>query len=186
MLGTIAIPRGHFECPYPFVESLVKFLLTKPDVEVMFKEGALVDDNRNSLSRMFKGDWLIFLDTDMTFFPEDIYHLINYKEDIVGALYFKGQPPHEPLAYRNDKPIDNYISGSAFEVDKMALGFTKINRRVIEAVGENPFQRIGTHGEDASFCIRVKEKGFKVICDTSIRPKHIRYRYIGENDRIIM
>ena|SRR3990167_8454337 len=186
MLGTIAIPRGHFTAPWPFVESLVRYLELHPDVRVIFREGALIEENRNSLASMFWGDWIFFIDDDMVFKPEDIEAIISHDEDIVCGLYFRGQVPHEPMAFIENKPIKNYISGLIIEVDGCAMGFTKISRKAIEAVGLNGFSRLPNLGEDLSFCQRAKLKGFKIYCDTSVQPKHLRYKYIGENDSILI
>ena len=184
MQGTIAIPRGHFTAPWPFVECLTRYLETKPDVRVMYKEGALIEDNRNSLIQMFWGDWIFFIDDDMTFWPEDIEKIISHDLDVVCGLYFRGQSPHEPLIYR-DNQYANYLSGALIEIDACAMGFTKIKRSVIESIGDNPFTRIGRMGEDLSFCKRAKDKGFKVFCDTSVQPKHLRFRQIGEKDKML-
>ena len=181
MIGTIAIPRGHFGAPWPFIESLVGYLETKPDVRIMFREGALIEENRNTLLNLFWGDWIFFIDDDMTFSPQDVERIISLDQDIVCGLYFKGSVPHEPLIFIENEPVKNYLSGSFLEVDSCAMGFTKIKRSVVDALGPNPFRRIGGLGEDLSFCKRAKEAGFKIFCDTSVQPKHLRYRYIGEN-----
>lgn len=184
MYGTIAIPHSHFSAPYPFIKSLVKFLTeTKLNIEVIFKEGALIEDNRNSLLYLAKGDFLIFIDTDMTFTTQDVERLVEQKKDIVCGLYFRGQPPHEPLIIKDDVIVREYMSGLTIEVDACAMGFTYISRNVIEKMKEDlPFKRIDDYGEDISFCKRAKEKGFEIYCDTSIQPKHLRYKYVGEND----
>lgn len=181
MSGTIAIPRGHFNAPWPFIESLTR-LYDKSELPfvVKYKEGALIPENRNSLSSFFEGDWIMFIDSDIAFLPDQveriIWHIINGK-NIVCGLVFKGQPPHEPLI----KP-KNYIKNSVVEIESCHMGFTAISRKVFNKLGTRAFDRLPNKGEDLSFCKRATDAGFKIYCDTSVFAKHIRYYYVSESD----
>src|ERR1043166_3383280 len=55
-------------------------------------KGLYIAKNRNKVCRNFlargKGDWLLFVDTDIVFNPEDVYALHEFGKPISGGLYF--------------------------------------------------------------------------------------------------
>ena len=102
----IGICGERFDLP-DFEESKDKILAlcAQHIVEAHTARGHRVDRNRDKIVKAFlrsprKPDWLLFLDSDMTF-PEDIvYRLLVHRKPIVGGLYFhRGQ--QAPLVFNS-------------------------------------------------------------------------------------
>ena len=143
--------------------------------------------------------WLFFLDSDLIIPPDTLPRLLAHDKMIVGGLYVRRHNPpfNEMLKFRTDgqpglNPIRDgeYIPGSLLECDAIATGCMLINTEVFDKM--KPFE-ITINGqrarpgwflwtewrlpqgasEDFSFCMRAREAGIQVYCDTSILCKHI-------------
>lgn len=151
----------------------LKSLLACREWEHMFSYGLYLDDNRNSVWDIMKerNDDLLFIDSDMSFTPEDVKkiqkHLDN--KDIVSGKYTLSIPWDYP-----DK---------LSEVDVCGAGFLGISQRVIHSL-DRPFTRFINQnsgkmcGEDMAFCIKAKDAGFKIWCDPEIKLGHIKTQII--------
>ena len=143
--------------------------------------------------------WLFFLDADIMAPPDTLTRLLAHDKDIVGALYVRRHNPpfNEMLRLRTDgllglRPIQDgeYEPGSLVEVDAIATGCMLIKTEVFDKV--KPFQltidgqparpayflwtewRVNPGmSEDFSFCVRARQSGIQIFCDTSIQAKHI-------------
>ena len=178
-----------------FVESLLN--LEKPEgTKVCMKRSSLVYDSRNLLSltaieNCF--DNVLWLDSDMQFEPDLLVrmqaHATN-NEDMVTGVYFRRTYPCEPVIYREltepqrfdgvlqsnvksfvDYPEDDtfYVAGCGFGA---CLTSTKLLRNVWNDFGP-PFSPLPWCGEDLSFCYRVNELGYQILCDSTIKLGHI-------------
>jgi glycosyltransferase involved in cell wall biosynthesis len=118
-------------------------------------------------------EYLFSVDTDIIIPPGTISRLMQHGVDIVSALI-----PNSPSmdAYN----IMRHIGGGVYqhildwtdglmEVDATGAVYL-IRRDVIEAG-----VRYGWHpqGEDLYFCREARRRGFRLWCDTSIRPVHV-------------
>ena len=52
----------------------------------------------------------------------------------------------------------------------------------VEAKYGLPFAPMIGFGEDLSFCLRVKDLGKKIWCDSRVKVGHIGYKTYGEDD----
>ena len=119
--------------------------------------------------------------------------------EIVSGLYFKRKPPFSPVIYKECRldqvgpsliPIANaytdYPKNEIFEVDAFGFGCVMMTmdavRTVIRRFGIMPFMPVGGFGEDLSFCLRAKESGLKLYCDSRIRLGHVGYRTYTDQD----
>jgi len=161
-------------------------------------ESSLIDLNRNRCVYTFLNDprfesnsYFFFVDSDMVFLPHQFYGLYYTAKtrdlDVVAGMYFGLKngiiTPNwylegGPRAYHSVPEVE----GKLMELGAVAMGFTFIHRRVLEAMWEyDNFASWFTHdlvlgadgqrdsiGEDLSFCRRAREKGFKVWGDPSI------------------
>ena len=187
-----------------FMHSLL--LLDKPqDVMYAINKGTLIYDSRNQLLNAAKEnnvDRLLWLDSDMDI-PMDAMRKLGEDLDqgyeIVSGLYFKRKPPYSPTIYKEcrlDKigtsliPVANtyhdYPKDSIFEIDACGFGCVMMTMDAVKTVlgkfGLMPFMPVGGFGEDLSFCLRAREAGLKIWCDSRIRLGHVGYKTFTVQD----
>lgn len=188
---TIGTPHNRDISP-EYVMSLVNMLgalIGKVNVKIKFYQSCLVNVGRNVIGQNLPTDYLLFIDSDIVFPAWGLERLISHNKDIVGGMYFKKLPPHQPLVYKyknwHHESIPNPPS-QLFECDGIGTGFLLIKKNVLEALYNPKFARKNGYpfnfiqkpdgndiGEDLSFCIRARKKGFKVWCDPTIPLKHV-------------
>jgi len=162
----------------------VRDVWIKPDLE----QCTLVHRGRNCIIKRFVQsdfDYLLFVDSDMVWPAEVLWHLLAHKLDIVGGMYFRRVRPHHPVFAKHlNLTKDDAFEESAppgpglHEVAGVGMGFTLLSRRVCEKMCEKypmPFQYMEVRGgegelsEDYTFCHRAAtEFGFKVHLDADL------------------
>ena len=172
----------------------MKSWLKLPAYSKLWVEGPYIDFNRNEIWRRIKetplNEHLLFIDIDIVFTPEDVAKIeehLNNGLDAVGGVYLIGKPPKDPCIFERlegDYKLTPVKEGLN-EVDAIGTGFLGINAKVIKNMPDNPFSYLKegeiTHGEDISFCHRLREQGFKLWCDSSIKLGHVRTQPIYGN-----
>ena len=167
-------------------------------VGVSYLPGSLVYAAREDLAREAvarKFDYTLWIDSDMVFQPDFMLKMLENDKDILCSLFFRRKPPYTPALYKKLraglKPEENEIEGyedyprdSVFEVD--ACGFagvlvkTKVFEDVLNKYG-SVFIPIPGFGEDISFCLRARNLGYKIYCDSRIKMGHISMSVVDEN-----
>ena len=130
-------------------------------------------------------DYIMWIDSDQVFEPNDFFKLLEHDKDIVSGLYLR-KPQGDTL---NDVPIEfacfnedgkrlytNEVNGELRKVWSNGMGWMLIKKGVFEKI-EYPWfgpiiEGLGFHGEDVSFQLRVKDVGFDSYVDTSIIVGH--------------
>jgi hypothetical protein len=134
-------------------------------------------------ARAFAAEFLLFLDSDMTFPRSTLHRLLAHGKDIVGALYTKRVAPYPLLgAALHAEPVSE--DDALIEMRHMPTGCLLIRMAVFEALSRPYFrfvndERTGQiHGEDYVFCDRARAAGFRVWCDSrlSLEIGHIGQR----------
>lgn len=160
------------------------------------RELTLNGDNRNSYveNRPFKGevsyDKLFWIDSDIAWAPEDFLKLYESDKDIISGAYLLASG--EVTAYKKmlspgytfedvlamDEPVQ--VEGSGF-------GFMCVGQGVFESLSRPWFQAAKIHaenpetgvvedlailGEDLSWCQRVRDNGFEIWFDPTVRVQH--------------
>jgi len=171
------VPNDYF-APWDYVRSVFSL---KGKYEFLTLQSCSLAYNRNGIWQRMKGNGdLLFIDSDMVFTPEDVAKIEKHLEtyDIIGGLY---QLTNGELAILDRVPGDyEFIKpkDGIFEVGACGTGFMGISQRVIDKLGDEPFNSVIegniTHGDDVSFCHRAREAGFKVFVDSDIRVGHIK------------
>lgn len=178
----------------PFVMSLTG-LQVKGEIKFAYSASSLVYDSRNGLARKAiceRFDRVLWLDSDMRFSPDLFRKLsddLDEGRDFVSGLYFTRKPPYKPVIFKKAgyeqinngvKPIAEayyeYPKDSVFEVEAAGFGGVMMNTSLLAEVEKNfglPFSPIMGFGEDISFCLRVKELGKKMYCDSSVKMGHV-------------
>jgi hypothetical protein len=118
-------------------------------------------------------DFLLFLDSDMTFPRSTLHRLLAHRKDIVGATYTKRVPPFTLLGavFDRNETIDEH---GLIRMRHMPTGCLLIRMTVFEKLSAPHFRFLTNettgeiHGEDYVFCDRAHEAGFEVWCDAAL------------------
>lgn len=183
-----------------FMSSVLSLQLAE-ETEFMLSINSLIYDSRNRMAgkAMRDGfDRVLWLDSDMTFQPDLLLRLtarLDQGCEFVSGLYFSRKTPIEPVIYRtvgldddgapDRAPFLEYPRDEIFEIAGAGFGccMTTVDllRRAARTDGYPFSPRMG-FGEDLSFCLRVRELGVPMFCDSSIRAGHIAHREVTEED----
>jgi hypothetical protein len=169
--------------------------------------GPRIAHARNQLVGSFlktDSDWLLMLDTDMVFKPEDVDALFEVADKdtcpIVGGLYFAGglggtMFPQMFLLPENPgedmRRVLDYPESGLCSVDATGAGFLMVHRSVLEKMGElfkgpYPWFVEGSvygnvaFGEDWAFCLRAWAMDIPVHVHTGIKLGHIKPHVLDE------
>ena len=172
------------------------------ETQFTFSQASLVYDGRNLLANTaIDGDFdrVLWLDSDMIFEPdleERLHKDLDRGLDLVSALYFTRKPPLRPVIYsdialdivdgqqnpRADSYLD-YPTGSVFPIAGCGFGAVMMTTQLLREVRDRyrlPFFPINGFGEDFAFCLRVRELGHTIWCDSSIKLGHAGTAVIDE------
>ncbi len=168
-------------------------------------QGHVLVAQRNEAVMRMEGDWILFIDDDMTWQPQAIRTLVETRDrfdlDIVGGLCFQRNAPYQPTMYYEAKSggtgytfAEVWPEDTAVEVDATGMAFCLIHKRVFERMlgepfptremreklGPPPFFKWGDYGEDMLFCREARETGSRIFVDTSVKVGHIGDHLIDE------
>lgn len=174
------------------------------DVQFGMTCSSLVYDARNILAKraVREGfDRVLWFDSDMDF-PTDVMKLLSARLDegldFCSGIYFSRKAPVKPIVYQkvgyyhddeHDEvtpsaiPYYEYPRDQLFECEGVGFGIVMHSVKLLKDVGEKfglPFSPILGFGEDISFCMRARQLGYKLFCDSSIKAGHIGYGVIDE------
>ncbi len=183
-----------------FMISLMMMKRTEDFCNFYFYMNSLTYDARNSITKeaIETGyDRVLWLDSDMSFGPELMEQLsqrIDEGRDYVSGLYFERKPPHRPTIYRKLMATEregvaevyrDYPESGIFEIAASGFGAVMTTVKLLRDVTERfglPFTPITGFGEDMAFCIRAREAGYRLWCDSGIRAGHIGAKIFDEDD----
>lgn len=124
--------------------------------------------------------WLLFLDSDMTFPADTLRRLMAHDKDIVGAIYCRRAGNHEPHGIPMDKAVyGKRLTTGLIEMEKMPTGVLLIKLDVFRRMAR-PFFRIFyqdadeqypeglTFGEDYNFSDQARALGYQLWCDVEL------------------
>lgn len=182
-------------------------LILKRGGHIGKSSGPRIAAARNDVVRHFLGfrsDWLLMIDSDMVFTPEDVYDLVETADaelrPIVGGLCFGGGKSGMmfPTLYRlvdEENPVQiikDYPPDRLCEVDATGAAFLLVHRSVLEKMHQTygepiPWFAEGTlykgyqFGEDWAFCMRAKQLGYPIYVHTGIRIGHMKSQIMDED-----
>lgn len=179
--------------PVKVIGCIENLIMQRKDVIPFYTEGSLVYDARAGIVNyaLKQGADLLFLDSDILFPLEGFDRLVAHDTDIVSGLYFgRHEGATGPIAYKKIRPRTIFHEQilepiteikPIMEVDGAGLGFCLIKNKVLHSltkINKNPFEPFGSLGEDLSFFVRCKRRGYKVLLDTTFELKHLgEYEY---------
>lgn len=169
---------------------------------IAMESGPLLSRARNRLLEYFleetTDEYFLWTDTDTIFNVEDLKALLDAQLPICGALYFTldqdeqivcahlDEDSEDAGSYRDvklERLLNPEGDGPAepFVVSGLGMGFTLIKREVVESLA--PIKKLWPYaetdvdkgyGEDLTFCLRAKEKGFDSWLVPAVKVGHIK------------
>lgn len=184
-------------------------LRIRGEAKFAYSVSSLVYDSRNTLARkaITEGfDRVLWLDSDMEFEPDLLERLTQDLEeigaDMVSAFYVTRKGKIKPVVY--DKCGYNHVEGTLevipfartyydyprdtlFECEAVGFGGVLMNVSLLKEIDEKfglPFAPILGFGEDLSFCLRVRDLGKKIFCDSRVKMGHVGNHTFTEGDYV--
>lgn len=208
-VGTIAMctrDKIHAATAISWLMTDNSFLGPDENVARLIVQGHVLTLQRNQCIQMMQGDWILFIDDDMTWQPDAIKRLVESQKkwdaDMVGALCFQRGDPYQPTLYMREQPdsggymfMEDIPEDTMVEVDATGMAFVLITKRLLTAIaGEFPPYEQRTrskpppyfrwdergYGEDLTFCQDAKKAGARIFVDTSIKIGHMGEIHITE------
>lgn len=125
-------------------------------------------------------EWLLFLDSDMTFPRETLQRLMSWNKDIVCASYVKKKPPYLTVGTLADRVGDGKSktveveANGLYEMKEIGLGVCLVKMEVFKALPKpwfhyeyRPDSNVMT-GEDILWCHKVRKLGYKIWIDAAL------------------
>ena len=183
-----------------FMKSLMQ-MRRVGDVGFSISSSSLVYDARNNLAKQAVDggfDKILWLDSDMSFAPDLMERLVEDDLDMVGGLYFSRKEPIVPVVYQkvgyfHDDETDEvtpaalnyyeYPQDELFPCEGIGFGGVLVSVDLIKKVQEKyglPFSPVLGFGEDLSFCIRARDVGATIMCDSRIKMGHVGQKIYSE------
>lgn len=160
------------------------------ECKVEFFPGSLVYAARENLcdKAIEEGfDYILWLDSDMTFEPDIMEKLLADDKDFVTGIYFTRKLPWRPVLFKEldaggfgEPPKSEfymeYPINDLFEIEGCGFGAVLMKTEVAEKIirkFHTAFTPMLGAGEDVAFCIRAKELGIPMYCDSRVKLGHI-------------
>ena len=201
LVGTkilLGMPCVH-QIPVQTVGSLIR-IAKDGIVDPLLVEGSLIYDSRDYIAKAaIKGDYdyVLYVDSDMIFSPEDVERLLAHKVGICSGLYITRRGEGKNVLYseiitrrrfppRAPKLIHDPQESGFGRVEGCGFGFVLIKTSVLKTMFKyykslfEPFKGVG---EDIAFCLRARRCGFYTFADRDVKLGHIGTRvYERETD----
>lgn len=119
-------------------------------------------------------EYILFIDSDLSFPPDSINRLLAHDKDIVGATYIRRREPYNVLGFPPDD--EEILPGQKglTEMVRMPFGFMLIRTKVFADVPRPWFvtsfsvEDDGWTSEDYKFCDQAIAHGYKIWCDLDL------------------
>jgi hypothetical protein len=185
----------HRPIEFKVFESFIRLMNLKNDVELEFCmiSNSLVYEGREFIAGEFvKGqcDFLMFIDSDMTFDARSIEFLLRHNKEFVTAKAFKRVKPYQPCFYTKFEYINGvpnlevpikYGEG-LLPIEGSGLACALIKRSAFEKMQAPYFFPYPNIGEDLTFCLKLREVGVELFCDTTLQFGHLGHVEIFEHN----
>jgi len=176
--------------------------MPKPEgTELAVSVSSLIYNARNLLAKKAIDDGfdrVLWLDSDMGFKPDLMKRLSDHLDaglEYISGLYFTRKEIVKPCVYKvlglkenaegeqvpTATSYRDYPPGQLFECAGTGFGAVMMTTDLIRKCGAQPFFPVVGFGEDFSFCLRAREAGARLYCDSSIMLDHLGVSTYNEN-----
>jgi hypothetical protein len=144
--------------------------------------------NSNPLSGQITYDKILWIDSDIAWDPEDVIKLYESDKDVVSGAYLfaSGEvAAYEKFMGSGYSFDDIKDKTEIMEIDGCGFGFVCVKPGIFESLTRPWFQsamvkleqdgkeyEFPVMGEDISWCMRVKEKGYEIWLDPTVQVTH--------------
>jgi hypothetical protein len=152
--------------------------------------GYQVEQVRNLIADwVIKGpyDYLFAVDSDIAFPKDTLKKLVSHDKDIVTGVYIQRIPGRHTIEVmrKNEHggvthiPWDSIKGQGLVPIDGCGFGCVLVKKSVFEAIEyphfvyKSAIDHAHTISEDVYFCMKAREKGKELWCDTSVVCDHI-------------
>lgn len=159
-------------------------------IDAMIVEGSLIYDARDDIARTAVDndyDYVLYVDSDMIFTPDDVKKLLSHDVGICTGLYVTRHGENKNVIYsdiitrrrfpfRAPKLIHDNATTGYDTVAACGFGFCLIKVSVLKCMlkrYKSLFEPKWGVGEDVAFCIRAKKCGFDIFTDRDVKLGHI-------------
>ena len=132
-------------------------------------------------------DYLFSVDSDIAFAPDTLVKMLSHDKDIVSGVYIQRIPGKHTIEImrQNDRGGVTHVDWDVIKgqglvpIDGCGFGCALIKREVFvgipypQFVYKSAIDHKDTISEDVYFCLKARENGFKLWCDTSVICDHI-------------
>lgn len=158
---------------------LVQF--ERHDFSFSVREQHSIPHNRNKIVEEGKqSDYILFVDSDMTFPEDTLKRLLAHDKDIVGIDSSYKELPLQSTVKHDYPELPKELCkvravGGGILLVKTSV-FEKLNKPYF--VMEHNEDGLISKGEDVYFCEKAKEAGYEIWCDPTIKIGHLgEYQY---------
>ena len=149
--------------------------------------------NQKPFNSQIDYDYIMWIDSDIIFTPQHFQKLLTHQKDIVSGIYLMSDGKQFATCKEWDEEYfrrnghfkfmtinDIQADTGLIEVSYTGMGFMLVKKGVFESI-EYPWfspieKKIGDMVdftmEDVSFCLKAKEKGFKIFIYPNLRVGH--------------
>jgi hypothetical protein len=170
----VAFPSGDL-VNVRFLKSLLDlFTYSTQSLDIFWANfvSSRITDNRNNLVKLAQNgnaEYILFIDSDMTFPPDALKRLLRYDADIVCATASKRNEECRDMIGIPANQSDTITSKTLIEMESIGLPFMLIKMSVFDKI-KKPYFAEPENGEDlipedAYFCAKVRDAGVKLFCD---------------------
>lgn len=213
----IAIPTGG-QIHYKFVNCLLELTATLTNQKINFlisiNQGSFLPHLRAKIlgadiergehqvpAHNHEIDYILMLDSDIVFHPDQVLQLINHQKDVVSGYYVYAGEETKPIQdrlistgiwseeyFKINKHFQTFTVGELdkkndlVEVDWIGLGFCLVKRDVFKKIKYPWFsselvkidKMVDTTSEDVGFCRKISKAGIKILLDPKLKVGHLK------------
>lgn len=154
--------------------------------------GSVLDPTHRGPLRNARYKKIFWIDSDIAWNPEDFLRLYESDKEVVTGVYLIADGSlsscmTEQYPYGIPPPLVRDCKG-LHEISGAGFGFIAIKYGVFESIARPWFicmpqevapGVIDTVSEDISWCLKVRQFGFKIFMDAEVRVGHIKPRRLG-------
>ena len=195
----IGIPHtGQFNSDV--VMSLLNLNQGQYNINIQLLKSSILYISREYLAKaalQTNADYLMFIDSDQIIPKDAIIKMASYLdngEDIVTTLIFRKDPPFQPCVFSHQEElpnrqialkfydINNQDLSKPFYVESCGFGCIMMKTKIFTTIPQPWFLPRPYTGEDISFMWEARKKGYKVLCDPTIKIGHIGFKNYTRED----